>query len=467
MICLFFTQKKNKQMDVTPCQDTETEDSGCLTGSFENSKIPFESTPNATPTTSLEVSRKRKAFLLAPPLTNIPETCPTPQFSSTLNESLLNLDKCTITPNYYVERSELNFDAKPSKYAKFNDNKPVTPVKEKVQSTYYESPYKEACDILYPAKPVVSGRKTLTPQKVNGVKRIFSPAKKRLFGPTRVDPMLYFVGKSPILEKIFENVSNGDLFRISMVSKTWNEALMSDAKASVRYRDFIEKHRVNKENYSVTPPDSPSSPDSPPVSPGRLQFHAYTKIAKTLTHTQSLTKCPACYRPSIMEKNIGQCQNPHCGYIYCSICLSFSTNGPEEFHDKCENSKLLVNKTHRPSSRFSLSDLSNSGFDLEHSTFFTETSQSSGYVSEMESPLRKVKRNLIGRFSTERTGILSENNRNVSVKVHHKKRRASLVPVISNEVKENTEIAEPASPPKVKVVVCSKQSKKNLKRLLR
>lgn len=430
-------------MDVTPYQERETEDSGCHTGSFENSRIPFESTPNITPTTSLEVSRKRKA-----PLINIPETCPTPQFSSTLNESLLNLEKCTITPNYYVERSELNFDTKPSKYAKFND----TPVKEKVQS-----PYKEAIDILYPAKPVISGRKT--PQKVNSAKRIFSPAKKRLFAPTRVDPMRYFAWNSLILEKIFENLSDGDLFRISMVSKTWNKALMNDAKASVRYQDFVERHRVNKENYSVTPPDSPPSPDSPPVSPGRLRFHAYAKIAKTLTQTQSLTKCPACGRPSIMEKNIAQCQNLHCGYIFCSICLSFSTTGPEEFHDKCQKSKLLIDKPRR-SSRFSLSDLSNSGFDMEHSTLFTE---SSGYVSEIESPLHRVKRNLIGRFSTERTGILSENNRNVSVKVHHKKRRASLVPVVSNEVKENLDVVEPPSPPKV---ACSKQSKKNLKRLL-
>lgn len=263
-------------MDATPHHDRETEDSGCLTGSFQNSKIVFESTPNATPTSSFEVSRKRKVG--QPNLTNIAEVgLDTPQFSSTLNESLLNnLEKFKISPSYSEE--------KPTKYVKLNDCKATqsTPVKveKQPQSAYYnESPYKEAIDILYPTKPVINARKTLTPQKGSGVKRIFSPAKKRLFEPiVRVDPMKYFKGNSIILGKIFENLSDGDLYRVSMVSKSWKGALLYDMRAYGRYQGFIEKQKVNKENYSITPPDSPPSPDSPPVSPSRQAFHAYTKV---------------------------------------------------------------------------------------------------------------------------------------------------------------------------------------------
>lgn len=193
-------------------------------------------------------------------------------------------------------------------------------------------------------------------------------------------------------------------------------------------------------------------------------------MAKTLVQGQTLTKCPSCTRPSVMEKNIGQCQNPNCGYIFCSICLSFSVSGPEDFQDRCKNSQLVVNKTRR-SSRFGLSDLSNSGLDSEHSTFFTESShtsktETSGYVSDIESPINRVKRNLNGRFSVDKTNVFSENNRNTPKIYHHKRRRPSLVPVVSCETKEILEISEPPSPPKVEAVAGSKQSKKNLRRLL-
>lgn len=277
------------KMDLTPNQEAHvSEDSGCLTGSFQNSNIAFESTPNTTPTSSLDLSRKRKAsFLAAPSLTNITEVCPKPQFSSTLNESLLlnNLEQCRISPKYYVERDE---EEKPVKYVKLNDCKsttPLTPVKEKQsQSGYYnESPFKEALDILYPNKPVINAKKAATPQKhlVSSVaKRVFSPAKKRLFEPVRVDPMKYFKGNSLVLEKLFENLSDGDLYRVSMVSKSWNGALLCDRKAYARYLGFVERQRVDKENYTITPPDSPPSPVSPPVSPSRQQFHAITKVKK-------------------------------------------------------------------------------------------------------------------------------------------------------------------------------------------
>lgn len=206
----------------------------------------------------------------------------------------------------------------------------------------------------------------------------------------------------------------------------------------------------------------------------KFQAGFFFQVAKTLAEGQTLHKCPACSRPSVMEKNIGQCQNPNCGYIYCALCLSFSTTGPEDFHDKCQKSQLVVDRPRR-SSRFGLSDLSNS--DLERSTIFPETSHASsradtsGYVSEMDSPLNRVKRNLNRRFSADKISVLTENN-NKSVVVSRprgsgKRRRPLLVPVVSNEAQGGADVLESPSPQKVKEAVAgSKQSKKNLRRLL-
>lgn len=428
------------EMESTP---NVSEDSGCVLGSFEAS---FESTPNTT----MPSIRKRKVESVG--LTDIA----TPQFSSTMNESLLDkIEKCKITPC---------LEAKPAKLAKFDSKS--TPIKER--GCYSESPLKEAIDILYPTKPSVPLRKSATPQKVFGGKKIYSPAKKRLFNETSLkkDPMKYFAGHSLIIAKIFANLSGGDLYRVSLVSKTWNTALFSDTRAYNRYKDYIDSQKINKENYSITPPNSPPSPDSPPVSPGSRQFHAYMKLAKTLNPNQTLRKCPVCNRPSVVEKNIAQCQNLNCGYIFCLACSSFSATGPEDFHDRCQKSLLLVDRPRR-SSKIALSDLSNSAVDLPDLCLVSQnvSRDTSGYVSEFDSPVRRVKRNLNGSFSGK-AGVLAESNRNV-VEVHKRRRRSLAVfPVVSKEIKENVE-AEPPSPPKVESVACSKQSKKNLKRLLR
>lgn len=112
-------------------------------------------------------------------------------------------------------------------------------------------------------------------------------------------------------------------------------------------------HKLNKENYKITPPSSPESQNLFPegsFSPGSRKFAEFvetgTRICLVqscwccnsvivagshLNPNQSLTKCPKCIRPSVVEKSIAQCNS--CGYIYCQKCESFSYD-PEKFVDK-------------------------------------------------------------------------------------------------------------------------------------
>lgn len=285
-------------MDFTPQPSSMniSDDSGCLTGSFSNSR--FESTPTHpettyTPTSSFKPSRKRKISHCDRKLANISEIYPSPQFSSTFNDSLsAHLEKCTLTPNFYVERADFDDIQQVESHKKQKScSAPATPMKQVKtdEANYYrpvpvtvESPYKEAIDILYPEKPKISGKKTSTPQKFS--KRIFSPAKKRLFSinspAVRVDPIRRFQGESLILSKIFALLSDSDLCRARTVSSLWCKAIDNDADASRRHRKYIEVTYKNKENQTYTPPDSPpSSPESPPVSPKSQNFHQYTKVS--------------------------------------------------------------------------------------------------------------------------------------------------------------------------------------------
>lgn len=183
-----------------------------------------------------------------------------------------------------------------------------------------------------------------------------------------------------------------------------------------------------------------------------------------------MRKCLNCSYPSIVQEDISQCQNPTCGTIHCLKCDSFAFK-PQDFYDRCQKSRLVLDKPeNRP--RYSLSDLSNSIVDISSdvpSFLSTESAspryETSGFISESDSPILRVRRNLRNSFG-EKSQVLSDHNKNVNY-TYKTKRRSSLVPVVSNSVEETNEIVEPSSPPKVKNVAFSKQSKKNLKRLLR
>lgn len=74
-------------MDSTP-KSQNTTDSGCC---LDSSRFPLESSHIGQSTPISYLSRKRKAYYVE----SFPSLPNTPQFSSTLNESLMeNLEKC-------------------------------------------------------------------------------------------------------------------------------------------------------------------------------------------------------------------------------------------------------------------------------------------------------------------------------------------------------------------------------------
>lgn len=192
----------------------------------------------------------------------------------------------------------------------------------------------------------------------------------------------------------------------------------------------------------------------------------FFQLAKTLKEGQYLNKCPLCNYAAIVDQNISQCQKDLCGYICCLSCQSFSKTGPENFVDKCQGAKLLFEK---PKSKPRLTDSpekDNNNSDLPSflldDSFGTPKFNSSAF---METPI-SADSSKVCDSSHRRSIILQDCNRDLSEPKVYNKRRSSLAAVVSlNKSKE--EDLEPSSPPKVKNVAFSKQSKRNLKRLLR
>ncbi|KAJ8911322.1 hypothetical protein NQ315_017018 [Exocentrus adspersus] len=508
-------------MDDTPPSCQSTSESGC----FDASRSLFESTPNAdnNSTPLLAASRKRKASLMekcgSRRLADVMESCPlTPPFSSTLNDSLMNNlegfhiqneESIDISKDY--ERSLDSFETQyhERKIFKTNEHKkirsaPNTPQRQGTDSrdvarrantssfvknfsqVNLQSPLnKEAYNILYPDLPPLEPcRKILTPQKFrDNLGKIITPAKKCLFTVSRRELFRKIFTNTIIVANIFKHLSDGDLYRLSMVSPSLKDALSLDAQAYDRYRKFLYAYRSSKENYRITPPKSPGKEDSLlETSPGSRNFHYFYDIANELNKNQSLVKCPRCNKASIVENFIGQCQDINsCGYIFCQKCNSFA-NDPKDFKDKCNNAQLVNVR-----SRNRLGDLSNSTVTSDYmtdsgSSLFSSSLnlslsnryESSGFFSECEStPVLRVKRNLSRSFTSpsefKPKALASSNSNRTATQSHRVNRRASLLPVIPMEgAAKAAEIIEPSSPPKVKLYsACSKQSRRNLKRLTR
>ncbi|KAL3271107.1 hypothetical protein HHI36_021603 [Cryptolaemus montrouzieri] len=489
-------------MDATPLSGHISEDSGCISGSFSTSSV-FGSTPVedfTTPSVPL-LSRKRKYGqnqLHARRLQDVMESClSTPQFSSTLNESLVNnLEKCHIINSQENDVSEyVHNDFVNSKATLVST--PATPEKKngyledakKLKGgTFYntkltnESPLKEAHDILY-ANLRSNNITSFSPLKFReSLEKLASPAKKCLFDSSEKQRNFKLFSQvtsnSVIMSKFFPYLSDGDIYRLSLVSPSLKQAILLNVEARNRFEIFTEVHRENKENYKVTPPRSPEKSDSPPGSPS--MFNTYVKIGKLLRDNQSLAKCPRCSKPALVENSIGQCQNQiSCGYIYCLKCFSSSSTGPEDFYDRCQSSALLKN-----SKRNRLSDMSNNGryksdesssyiCSIFHSPKSNRNSEdSSGFISENEYSPKPfhAKRNLSRKLTSVRSNakVFHLFNDVVPTSVPRKIRTSlSAVPVIPLDNQRKQDI-EPPSPPKVRnVVACSQQSKRNLKRLTR
>lgn len=485
----------------TPSLRESYEDSGCLL-TTNSSSILY----SATPTTSFPTSRKRKSshdnYLQKKPTFDYDNI-----FSSTLNESLSkSLEKCSLsyTPNFYVERSpsessqkRYRLDDSP-KFQPKTRSAPSTPTKhledevhvEKSRSEpitgFYFTPdinYKlgtqEKFALLYPnIHNNVSPTKVKTPEKLREfLKKVNSPAKKRLFDNVHIerrftDPITLFTVKNDfrhIVSNIFQYLSEADLCSVSRVSRVWKRALCNDRKAFPRYFTYSQVFTSNKENIVL---DSLSfgEPIMPPLSPETDMFRLYMKIASHLTPSQSLHKCLRCTKPAVIQSSISQCQNPNCQYISCINCLSFSLSGPENFIDKCHMSELIVNR----SNSFNRSGL----YDISNASMYTPPSfltndchtnsqsklDSSGYVSEYD-VTPSVKRNLSVSLESKRP-LQPVSINKIDGCVRRKTRKLSLASVVTPNTTPNIiEIDEPSSPPKIKIIAGSKQSKKNLKRL--
>ncbi|CAG9820509.1 unnamed protein product [Phaedon cochleariae] len=518
----------------TPRSYQNSGDSGCYSifESTPNSNIENESTP-----TSAAVSRKRKASCLdsynGRKLSEVIEFCPsTPQFSSTMNESLMiNLENChlqndvstihddleslnvTETNQYEEEEKICHFKKlfKPNNIKRRFCSAPNTPekqvqdnlkksntnsfIKNFAQVTVHtQSPLnKEALDILYPDLPPLEPvRKPLTPQKFRdsfdrSLDRSATPAKKRLFSLSRKELFKSIVSNNIIMKKILRELSEGDLYRLGQVSKSLRDAILSDIDASGRYSGYMKIHHNYKENYKITPPPSPEKSDEHfENSLSSKNFAYFYSIASGLNKYQSLTKCPRCNKASVVENYIGQCQDLlRCGYIFCRKCGSFASN-PKDFKDICNNAQIM----NMPKARCHFSDLSNSSITSDYvtdtsSSFFSSSLNlnlinkfdTSGVApgSETSTPKLNVKRNLSKSFmspSEVRIKALSSNNNRVLTPSHKLQCRTSLLPVLpfdnANNNNNSCDILEPSSPPKIKQhSVCSKQSKRNLKRLTR
>lgn len=282
-------------MEATPLSHQLSEDSGCISSSFSTSVI-FGSTPSSEYTTPTAVgSRKRKyeqSFITAKRLQDVIESTPctsSPMFSSTLNESLVNN-----LENFHI-RNSIHENPK----ATFINNKypiPSTPEKrigyiddvKKFRPDYYfnlsvnESPVKEAHDILYAnLKPIV--RKPFSPFKFReSADKTASPVRKCLFDSNeklRLQRLFTQVIFNPVITSVlYKYLSDGDIYRLSLVSASLKDAVYMNVGARNRYEIYMKHHKLNKENYQQTPPSSPEKSESPPGSPSR--FNEYVKVSK-------------------------------------------------------------------------------------------------------------------------------------------------------------------------------------------
>ncbi|CAG9770751.1 unnamed protein product [Ceutorhynchus assimilis] len=498
-------------MDFTPKNDDSSQMS-----SYDMSPKIYESTPKteteSTPHSLYNNHKKRKiqyCDIKGRKLEDLLELgSNSPQASSTLNDSLTNKFE-----NIQIEKNCFNIESceeRSQKYFKTNGcerlvTPPSTPEFQRFEHTARNtplfqrcstsacsvpSPLKEQHDILYPTlKSLEPMKKPLTPQKFKEkIGQNSTPLATRFIPQDNL--LKKVLGNNLIMGKVFEYLSNGDLFRVCMVSTDFKNAVHTNYKATLRCGNYKQFHRTNKENYKITPPSSPESNNLFPegsVSPNSQKFAEFAETAHNIFPTQSLIKCPKCDRPSVVENSIAQCTEGHsCGYIFCQKCFSFSYN-PEEFYDRCQD-LALSNSMLKKRSR--LEDLTNCSADFNVSAILNSTVDnhlSSGYFSasgyDTSHTPQSVKRNLVNSLGgndsllqKERKALFNSNTSlNMSAIVmarREEKRRCSsgnIMPIVKLEtVKKRIEMIEPSSPPKVKPYsACSKESRRSLKRLTR
>ncbi|XP_019869150.1 uncharacterized protein LOC109597814 [Aethina tumida] len=441
-------------MDFTPKHHTTTEDSGLVSSSFDSSFN--QSTPNLG-----ALPRKRKIFASL-------DSPSSPKFSSTFNESLTDQLKSVNLRSEYERHSKVFCEE--GTFKKIHST-PCTPEKQikttdslRRPSSFVkcpeESPLKEARNILYPN---LMPRKILSPLKFS-LDKFKSPAKKCLF-VSRQDLLQRVITNDVIMANIFKYLSNGDIFRMTKVSDSFKRSVLKDRNACIRFNDFKEKNRKNKENYMITPPSSPEKVEESPPSPNSRNFRSFYKRATSLDKNQSLTKCSKCQKPSVVQNEVAQCESLSCGLIQCLQCGSCAYR-PEDFRDKCSGARLAPATSLNKSTFGDLSNTPNFKGRSFLCSSMNESKSESGFCSDLEQT-PAVKRNLSICFG-EKKGLAINNSRVVMQKKSSVERLSAPIAQVIPINKKVIEIEEPSSPPKVRqYAACSKQSKRNLKRLTR
>lgn len=153
-------------------------------------------------------------------------------------------------------------------------------------SVHTQSPLnKEAYDILYPDLPPLES-KSLTPQKIKDrFDKASGVAKKCLFTHSKRELFKQIVTNPIIMSKIFKELSNGDLYRLSQVSESLKHSILLDFESSQRYHNYMKSFCKYKENYRITPPSSPekNEEDTNSWSPSSKKHRDFWNVSNLYT----------------------------------------------------------------------------------------------------------------------------------------------------------------------------------------
>lgn len=184
-----------------------------------------------------------------------------------------------------------------------------------------------------------------------------------------------------IISEIFSYLTDNDLRTVSKVSRLWRRVLFNDRTAYERYLIAEEKFIVSKENITNTIDTSQTQHQSvtittrsPPRSPTSEKHNKFVKIAEKLQDMQTLTKCPDCENPAIIEDNIAECTK--CIRIWCIRCLRKVSTESENrsLKEISPNTKQPLFFYHSEDSCSSSSSSSNNDDHLIRKYFITSNS---------------------------------------------------------------------------------------------
>ncbi|XP_023939466.2 uncharacterized protein LOC112046873 [Bicyclus anynana] len=154
----------------------------------------------------------------------------------------------------------------------------------------------------------------------------------------------------PPVMKIFDYLSNEDIYRFTLVSPVWQRVWEDVSKAKAKkqeYLHYLKDVRDNQENKTTTPKStdanqirplmeihnvlnnhnslvkSISTPISPPGTPKTIRFKRFTKAASLDLRKQ--LSCVRCQQPAkVTEETTGEewveCTSTICSYQFCRFC---------------------------------------------------------------------------------------------------------------------------------------------------